>query len=267
MKPYVEALVGSRSTGPKVAIPEPSNGRSAARSSSQSRTIASVSRRVVVENSARSTMRSGSPSATATTHVVPPPSTPLAARPCCHLSDAWRRWTSRGTGKARAFDSKRDIVVTLALKRAPRLRPHDVRFDALKCHLTGADERSAPPHESPYDLIPADTFTPRRSKPRVVFFRLSAHLHDGDGDPRACDCLSARVSHGVAVASSAATTVIVPTIFPGVRHKNSRGARFEHPIRRVRPPPLVSPRAPPRDGEPADGAEHLRRLRQRRRRR
>ena len=67
----------SRSTGPNVAMPMASNLPSAARASSHARTPPSVTiGSSVVGNSARSTMFSGTPSEIATTHVVPPPSTP-----------------------------------------------------------------------------------------------------------------------------------------------------------------------------------------------
>ena len=79
MCPYV-GLERSRSTGPNVATPSASSARSAWRASSHARTDASVVRGSVVGNSARATMRSGSPSATAHTHDVPPPSTPAPAK-------------------------------------------------------------------------------------------------------------------------------------------------------------------------------------------
>ena len=80
MCPYV-GLCRSRSTGPNVATPSASNGRSACCAASQSLIRGSVSSGVVVGKSARVTMRSGSPTATAATHVVPPPSTPAKTGP------------------------------------------------------------------------------------------------------------------------------------------------------------------------------------------
>ena len=74
-------LCRSRSTGPNVATPSASNGRSACCAASQSLIRGSVSSGVVVGKSARVTMRSGSPTATAATHVVPPPSTPAKTGP------------------------------------------------------------------------------------------------------------------------------------------------------------------------------------------
>ena len=82
MKPYV-GDDGCRSTGPKHAMPRASYWRSA----SQSQQRRSVSAGEVVGNSARSITfaGSGSPTAIATTNVVPPPSTAASRRA---ISDA-----------------------------------------------------------------------------------------------------------------------------------------------------------------------------------
>ena len=73
MYPYRGDVWRCRSIGPKLATPSVSNSRAA----SHATTCASTaSGRSPVANDARSTTRVGSPAAIATTHVVPPASTP-----------------------------------------------------------------------------------------------------------------------------------------------------------------------------------------------
>ena len=102
----------------------------ASAASEHARTDASVVRGSVVGNSARATMRSGSPSATAHTHDVPPPSTPPQRR-----GGAGAPRASRGGAEAGAPGGGEAEAIARA-RRAMRVRGKVERSRALCTRVT-----------------------------------------------------------------------------------------------------------------------------------